>query len=86
MGRWVADDQLRSTRLSATQRNACSRRRPTPTGDGTTMRGGGRRRWTRARAQDVEGVICQFTFFTIVYTRDFNLSLGHEVVFIDVIA
>lgn len=33
------DDQLRSTRLSATQRDACSGKQPTPTGDGTTMGG-----------------------------------------------
>ena len=40
LGNLVADDQLRSTRLLATQRYSCSGRRPTPTGDGTTMGGG----------------------------------------------
>ena len=33
----VADDQLGSSRLLATQGDACSGRRPTLTGDGTTM-------------------------------------------------
>ena len=37
LGNLVADDQLGWTRLLATQRDACSGGRPTPTGDGTTM-------------------------------------------------
>jgi len=36
LGELVADDQLRSTRSLATQSDACSGRRPTPAGDGTT--------------------------------------------------
>jgi len=55
LGNLVADDQLRSTRLVATEREVCSGGRPTPTGDGTTMGGetdgGGRGRgWRRVKS------------------------------------